>query len=297
MQFTKPDLEIPTYSLNLPGSTLNRNLRILSANAEGRHQRSEFLAPHRKDYYLLVYVKKGNSRHWVDMTAYTLKPETFYFTVPPQVHLKEEAQPLTGTLIAFTEEFLAMGDNQMLKKLPLIQNPHNGHELVLKEKDKKFIEDLLGKLLDEYEESQQWQNEMLMAYIRVLLIHLSRLYNEQYSNHELFTDRQVLRRFQSLIEQRHQTIHEVTGYAGLLNVSAGHLNTLVKQQSSKTAIEHIHERLILEAKRLLFHTEQSIKEIAFTLGFEDAPYFNRFFKRITTQTPATYRQSAREMYH
>ena len=53
----------------------------------------------------------------------------------------------------------------------------------------------------------------------------------------------------------------------------------------------------VEAKRLLFHTDQSIKEIAFALGFEDASYFNRFFKRIALTTPADYRSSIREMYH
>jgi AraC-like DNA-binding protein len=53
----------------------------------------------------------------------------------------------------------------------------------------------------------------------------------------------------------------------------------------------------LEAKRLLFHSERSIKEIAFELGFEDASYFNRFFKRIAQTTPAVYRSATREMYH
>jgi len=83
----------------------------------------------------------------------------------------------------------------------------------------------------------------------------------------------------------------------MLNISAGHLSEVVKDQSGKSAITHIHERLVLEAKRLLFHTENSIKEVAFQLGFEDASYFNRFFKRITGNTPLDYRSSNREMYH
>ena len=85
-------------------------------------------------------------------------------------------------------------------------------------------------------------------------------------------------------------------YASLLNVSAGHLSELVKEQSGRPAINHIHERLVLEARRLLFHTQHSLKEIAFDLGFTDASYFNRFFKRETNVTPAEYRLSTREMY-
>jgi len=72
---------------------------------------------------------------------------------------------------------------------------------------------------------------------------------------------------------------------------------VVKEQSGKPAIVHIHERLILEAKRLLYHTDQSIKEIAFNLGFEEASYFNKFFKRLTQQTPLQYRGTIREIYH
>jgi AraC-like DNA-binding protein len=54
---------------------------------------------------------------------------------------------------------------------------------------------------------------------------------------------------------------------------------------------------MVEARRLLFHSELSVKEIAFELGFEDASYFNRFFKRLSEQTPAQYRSTVREMYH
>jgi len=55
--------------------------------------------------------------------------------------------------------------------------------------------------------------------------------------------------------------------------------------------------LILEAKRMLLHSDDSIKEIAFQLGFEDASYFNKFFKRLTLQTPLQYRTAIREIYH
>jgi AraC family transcriptional activator of pobA len=61
-----------------------------------------------------------------------------------------------------------------------------------------------------------------------------------------------------------------------MNVSAGHFSDMVKIKSGKPAIKHIHERIVLEARRLLFHTNNSLKEIAFDLGFSDASYFNRF---------------------
>jgi len=75
------------------------------------------------------------------------------------------------------------------------------------------------------------------------------------------------------------------------------LSDVVKTQSGKPAIKHIHDRLVMEARRLLFHTDNSLKDISFDLGFSDASYFNRFFKRETGVTPASYRAKIRKMYH
>jgi AraC family transcriptional activator of pobA len=270
---------------------------ILELKGHSTQHPSVFLAPHRKNYYLMVFVKEGSSRHWVDMTPYTLKPDTFYFSVPHQVHVKEHAKPLIGAMLCFTDEFLAIEENHLLKQLPVIQNRHNGHELNLTVGDVVFIKDILQKMLNEYNQKQDWRNSMLLAYLRILMIYVSRLYTEQFTNAGLLADRMLLNKFRALVDEEFSRLHDVAAYADMLYLSPGHLGDVIKQQSGKTAIEHIHERLILEAKRLLFHTDNSIKEIAFQLGFEDASYFNRFFKRLTSQTPLLYRKSVREMYH
>lgn len=297
MYNTVTETTIPKYSLEQDKNTGSRIFRISKLEGGVSTLRSDFLIPHRKDYYFLVFVKQGRSRHWIDMTPYTLKNDTFYFTVPHQVHLKEEAAALSATSISFTAEFLALEGNGFLKQLPVIQNPHNGHELNLSKEDVVFLEDLLDKIYAEYLSTNNWQHGMLMAYIQVLLIYLSRLYTEQFSSPEKSSDRLLLKKYLSKIEESYTELHDVTAYADILNISAGHLSEVVKEQSGKPAITHIHERLILEAKRLLFHTEQSIKEIAFQLGFEDASYFNRFFKRLAKHTPVEYRRASREMYH
>jgi AraC-like DNA-binding protein len=107
----------------------------------------------------------------------------------------------------------------------------------------------------------------------------------------------LLKRYLNKIEDNYTQSHEVADYADMLNISPGHLSQVVKEQSGSSAITHIHDRLIMESKRLLFHTDHSIKEIAFRLGFEDASYFNRFFKRMVNDTPVAYRTTIRKMYH
>jgi AraC family transcriptional regulator, transcriptional activator of pobA len=270
------DLVIPTYPFEPDAAIGNKWFRIKNIDSfiskidcHDGLRRSDFLVPHRKGYYLLVFVREGSSHHWIDMKPYVLKPNTFYFATPHQVHLKEEAQPLTGIALSFTEEFLAMEEGGLLRSLPLIQNPHNGHELLLDSSDLAFLEPLLEKIHTEFQIRNDWQNSMLSAYMKVLLIHLSRRYNEQFSENGQFPDKV------------------------LLNLSPGHLGDVVREQSGKSAITHIHDRLLLEARRLLFHTDLTAKEIAFELGFEDASYFNRWFKRLAGKTPLDYRDHTR----
>ena len=289
---------IPKYSLKQAMHSKGNGLfEVLELKGEYHEQPDIFLNPHRKDYYMLAFIMQGNSRHWVDMVPHTLKPNTFNFTVPHQIHIKEQATPIDGTMICFTEEFLAIEENEFLKTLPIIQNPQNGHMLELNIEDVVFIEDITTKILNEYRQKSSWRNGMLLAYLRVLLIYVSRLYTEQFTNTGQPEKRVLLKKFSTLVNEQFAKLHDVSSYASQLNISSGYLSETIKEQSGKTAIELIHERIVLEARRLLFHTEKSIKEIAFELGFEDASYFNRFFKRLSEQTPLAYRGATRKMYH
>jgi AraC family transcriptional activator of pobA len=183
-----------------------------------------------------------------------------------------------------------------LSNLPLIQNLQKGHELILTEADIEFVEDIIAKINTEYESPGEWQQRMLTAYLTVLLTYLSRLYTEQYKDKDISTEKLLLKKFQAKINECYRELHEVGDYASVLHISAGHLSEVIKLQTGKPAIKHIHERIVLEARRLLFHTNNSLKEIAFDLGFSDASYFNRFFKRETGTTPAGYRTNIRKMY-
>jgi AraC family transcriptional activator of pobA len=295
MQLLNDNQQVPIYSLEPDEETGNPNFRVYNFNG-GLPNQADLLIPHRKDHYLLVFIRRAGSRQWIDMTPYVLKDNTIYFTGPGHIIVKEEFNQLWSTGIAFTKEFLSLQENESLSKLPLIQNPHNGHELRLTEVDVAFVEDMLAKINAEYQCPNEWQQRMLTAYLTVLLTYLSRLYTEQFERKPLSTDTLLLKKYQAKIDEHFRELHQVSDYASLLHVSAGYLSEVVKAQSGKPAIAHIHERLVLEARRLLFHTQQSLKEIAFDLGFSDASYFNRFFKRETDLTPAEYRVSIREMY-
>ena len=295
MQMLTSRQPVPIYPFEPDELTGSNSFSLVRSEGELPYE-ADVLLPHRKAYYMLVFTKKTTGRHWVDAVPYVRQDHALYFSSPRQVLVKEEPTPFWGTRLTFTEEFLALQQNAALRELPLIQNLQNGHELLLTEADGAFVEEMLAKLEAEHHRPGEWQHQMLSAYLLVLLTYLSRLYTEQFPGGEPSADQRLLRAYRANIEENYRDLHEVSAYAELLHISAGHLSEVVKAQSGRSAIKHLHERLVLEAKRLLFYTPQSLKELAFDLGFSDASYFNRFFKRETGQTPAEYRTSIRKMY-
>jgi AraC family transcriptional activator of pobA len=255
---------------------------------------ADMLLPHRKAYYLLVFVRQNQGRHWADLTSYEHRPNTIYFSEPGQILVKEEPTPFWGTHLEFTPEFVAR--HAGLAELPIVQNLHHGHELRLTAAEATTVEALLAQLEAEYQRPGEWQQRLLGAYLTVLLTYLSRLYTEQYAEAPPTPDQRLLRAYQAEVEARFREVHEVGAYAERLHISAGHLSEVVKAHTGRPAIKHLHERLVLEARRLLLHSQQPLKEIAYDLGFQDASYFNRFFKREAGTTPAEYRTHIRKMY-
>jgi AraC family transcriptional activator of pobA len=281
---------VPIYQFQPDEATGSRSFTLVRLQGE-LVPVPYILLPHRKDYYLLFFVQHNKGRHWVDMTPYEHQDNTLYFTNPAQILVSEDLAPAWGTYLGFTREFLAVQPNAALRELPLIQNPHHGHQLRLSAAEAAFVAQVLANLEAEHHRPGVWQHSLLSAHLAVLLTYLSRLYTEQLPGPAASADQRLLHAYQAQVEVSFREVHEVSAYAAQLQLPAKYLSEVVKAQSGKPAIKHVHERLVLEARRLLFYTDQSLKEIAFELGFSEASYFSRFFKRETGLTPLAYRTS------
>ena len=103
----------------------------------------------------------------------------------------------------------------------------------------------------------------------------------------------IVRQFNLLVEKRYKEWHQVQDYAGELNKSPKTLSNLFSKLSNKSPLKIIHDRIILEAKRLLIYTDYTIKEIAYEIGFEEVPPFNRLFKKMIQETPSEFRKTVK----
>ncbi|OIN56048.1 AraC family transcriptional regulator [Arsenicibacter rosenii] len=145
----------------------------------------------------------------------------------------------------------------------------------------------------ELESKDDLQLDMLQSILKRFIILCTRIYKAQNNLHQQSsTEVNIIREFNFLVEKNFRTKHTVKEYADILNKSPKTLSNLFSALSEKTPLQIIHERKILEAKRLLKYTDKSIKEIAYDIGFQDIHTFSRFFKKMEKMSPSSFKCSS-----
>ena len=143
----------------------------------------------------------------------------------------------------------------------------------------------------EMQSKDNLQYEMLQMLLKRLIILCVRLFKEQNNLQAAQPDQtDMIREFNFLVESHFRQQHTVQYYAGLLHKSPKTLSNYFNKHSTATPLQIIHQRILLESRRLLYYSDQPVSEIAYSLGFEDIQTFSRFFKAKEGLAPSEYRQ-------
>ncbi len=147
---------------------------------------------------------------------------------------------------------------------------------------------------EEFKFHDKVQGEMLLALTKRLVIKTTRLAKSQHFPDEIAEEKyDIIRKFNFLVDLHYKTHKQVSDYANMLHKSPKTLSNVFRLHSEKTPQQLIHERITLEAKRLLLYTPKSSKEIAYELGFEEANHFSKFFKKMFGKTPLEFRNESK----
>ncbi len=286
---------IPTYSLQ-KGDKLESPFRAVEMTLlkEGNYDYSH---PHRHDYYEVFFFETGSGKHDIDFNTFNIESPCLHFVSPGQVHQVQRGPESFGQVLLFTADFyyLHLANKDFLHELPFLNGNTIRPILNLAAHEAQEITDIIKQICKEYKEQNLYREEIIRSTLNLLLLTARRLFESRGETQaEETMESRLVRNLRRLVDSSFHSMHAVSAYANALHVTPGHLNDVTKQETGKTVSTLIQERIVLEAKRMLVHSDQSVKEIAYALGFDDPSYFTRFFRERAEEAPNTFRENQKK---
>ena len=273
----------PTVNFNL------QRMETIFLQANGKTD-----VPHRHDYYTVLLVESAKGKHLIDFKTFTFKKSEVHFVSPGQVHQVDVSQKPKGWVITFSRDFLLENNipESFISNINLFQAFGNSPPLKVDKTTLERLKNILEEIENGLPSNLKYRNRALGALLQLFLIYCN---NCKSLNPEQLTEENtnvcMLRDFKNLVEENFTQWHQVKKYASEIHISPKHLSHTMKQLTGKTAKEIIQDRLVLESKRFLLHTDLTIKEIAYKIGFSEPLHFSSFFKNKTEVSPTNFRNS------
>lgn len=251
----------------------------------------------RLSYFSLLWIMEGSGELKADFSEYKFGEQVLLAFSPYQPFMISKASNIKGVVINFHSDFFCIlkHHKEVSCNGILFNNIYNPPITSIDTASASTLKMVIEQMKAEMQNTALAQYELLISYLKIFLITVSRLKAEQQpdatkvssNNKEPF----ILQNLKDAIEQHFRTKHSASNYADLLNITPKALAKMTKSHFNKTLTNLIAERIIMEAKRELYLTNKPIKEIASELGYDDEHYFSRFFKTNADVSPQLYRET------
>lgn len=272
----------------IPENKLRDNSQLLRVIPLGDELPYDFKRPHRHNYFEFFLFTEGGGTHYIDFTGYEIAPHSVHIIFPSQIHLLKRSGA-RGHILVCPKETV-----HTLPKVFYAQLFSHRFAAPCLLFDDAGFERLMASLTELQEElhgkdalSQTLVQHHLAAVLAQCIRHGEQLPPPAVNHQPRHLD--AYRHFAALLEAQFDARHSVAEYATQLCMTPKSLNQSIQAVTGKTCQELLHDRILTEAQRLLLYSDERSKEIAYALGFKDASYFNRFFKRGTGLTPGDFR--------
>lgn len=250
--------------------------------------------PHRHNYYTVLIINKAKGLHKIDFNTYDLSNKHIFFVAPGQVHQIIETEKSLGFAMTFSNQFLVENSIPLsfINSLNLFQNYGQAPPLLPSQEQFNVIEIFTNQILELFISDAKMKNLSIGAFLKLLLIECNNIcaMNPIESNLDS-SGNNLIRAFKHKVDNNYKKEHSTTYYANELHITPDHLNRTIKAKIGKTAKEYIQSRIITEAKRLLYFTDLSNKEIGYELGFNEPANFSAFFKKRTQFSPSNFKKN------
>lgn len=285
---------ISTYHISSFSPYARKEDQFVIAPYQKLNRPEPMLWPHKHSFYEIIWIRSAKSGYKIDQHQLDLHSDTIYFMSPGQVHHIEKHETVKGDCIMFTDEFFIvnLSDKESLQKLSFLDHSYDNPFIQLTSESQKQLLPIVQLMYEEFERTEH-SKSVLCSLLYVFLSRLERIYQSP-SAASVTPHAEIMRKFKRITEAHYKEQEPLSFYASQLHVTEQHLNEMVKKATGKTAGQIIRDRLMVEAKRLLVHSNFSIGEIANQLGFNDFSYFSRQFKKQLQLSPEQYRNNMRK---
>lgn len=254
----------------------------------------EVTTPHRAEFYQILWFEKGSPTHMVDFNSIKTEPNTLVFVNKNSVQQFDTTLNYDGKVILFTDNFFCKEETDVkFLKSTILFNDLISVSGVSISNISSLFSNFLKLIETEFKNSKDhYQSDILRNYLRNLLLLSEReKKNQNFIEIKKGTNLDHVMLFKDLLEN--QFLHDklVNSYANQMHITKKRLNTATTSILGLSPKQIIDARIILEAKRLLVHTNQSVKEISFHLGFDESTNFIKFFRKHHNTTPLEFRES------
>ena len=248
--------------------------------------------PHRHNYFTVLVIQSGTGIHKIDFNTYKIGSNQIYFVAPGQVHQVIEYDESIGFVMTFSNQFLVENSIPIsfIDSLNLFQSYGQSPPLQPSASSFQTILNFAENIAELFSSEVQMRNLSIGSFLKLLLIECNNICSTNPIESEIDSSRILLRNFKHLVDANYAMQHATSFYAAKLNITPDHLNRTVKSKIGLTAKEYIQARIITEAKRLIFFTALSTKEIGYELGFNEPANFSAFFKKNTQLSPRNFKK-------
>lgn len=250
---------------------------------------------HRETFYCIILITDGREEVTVNEHTRLVQAKDVICSRPGEIWHWQPDPKLEGLVLIFEEPFLLsfFNDPHFLDRFAYLQANRTSPFLHLGESLNERFRSLLMHMKTEIDDYTDKDQHILRAMLYEALVLLNRAEKVEDSGqpmNDISTSRYI-NGFIHAVEAEYMMRHEVEYYADKLCITPNYLNKIVRQSLGTTAKAYIHQKLFVEAKRLLSYTILSVTEIAEWLHFDSASHFIRFFRKHADMTPLQYRQS------
>jgi len=273
---------------------LQREFEIVSISDLYVKHAKKMTNPHRPEFYHVIWIQKGNPTHFVDFKPIKLSPGSILFVPKNCVNVFDNSGLYNGKMILFTDKFFCrnQSDLMFLQSTILYSNFFNTSQIHIDEAKNSFSEIFQLMELESNISNDNFQDEILRNLLHNYFLLAEREIRKQGFvgiDSSPYTDYLVL--FNRLLEENFKKFKTVSKYASRLKITSKTLYNATTQLLDKTPKQLIDDRILLESKRLLVHTNATIKEIGFELGFIEPTNFIKFFHKHEQITPIDFREN------